>query len=218
MSTENLPQDLTYNLISNKSSDNEESKDDNRKLKRIQYLQVFDTKAPWLWESLAILFSFICTAIVAGFLKYQDGKNPDVWKLSIGPNSVVSIIGSFVESSYLLVIASILLHLKWRHFRQPQQLGDLRLFDESIRGPWGSLKILLLKNRSTSLASCAALVTVLSYFTDFAFQQTLNFYSGLQQNVTGAPTPMITVAPSYDPNNYLLSQVDVDPGTLLDVN
>ena len=112
----------------------------------------------------------------------------------------------------MLVLAGIVTHLKWRHFRTPQRLSDIRLFDESTQSEVRSFKLLFTQYRD-SLASLAAIIAILAFFGDFAFQQTLGFeIVAVQSSYDSAPS--VNVSLLYDPNDYLMTDVDSNPGNI----
>lgn len=158
----------------------------------------------WLWEILAVLFSLVCVITIIVVLRYEDGRFLDQWNLKISVNAVVSFIGALAKSSFMLAIVEIISQLKWLHFqRQPQRLEDLNTYDESSRGPWGSVKLLALGyvDKKSLLASWAALVTIFALFVDPALQLVIVQPSKLAPS-SQQPAPAFQVSQVYDPNDY----------------
>ncbi|KAL8790578.1 MAG: hypothetical protein Q9195_006258 [Heterodermia aff. obscurata] len=112
-------------------------------------------------------------AIIA-VLAFEDGKQVDQWGFRITPNAVVSFIATLAKSSLLLVTAETIGQLKWLHYHgRPHELSDMKLFDEASRGPLGSLKLLISKDKSKLLTSIAAIIVLGALFVDPFVQYTM---------------------------------------------
>ena len=153
----------------------------------------------WLWEILACAFSFISIVALIGLLKHEDQRPLNEWTVRITPNAIVSFIAALTKSSFLVVVTEILGQLKWLHFhKSPRNLSDLSLFDQASRGPWGSIKLLLLKNGKTVTASCAAVVVLLALLVDPFVQLVITFPS--KNIITPGLEAKLTRTIIHDPN------------------
>ena len=156
----------------------------------------------WTWEIMASLFSLGCMAAVVVVLIYEQGKPLDQWNRGIGrnisPSAVVSFLGTLGRSACMLALTEAISQLKWMHFNsRSHRLSDLELFDDASRGPWGALVLIISKNKSTVLASCASVLVLLSLLMDPFMQLIFNFPSKLSTMST-LPDPLFT-SQVYDP-------------------
>ncbi|KAI1105522.1 hypothetical protein F4804DRAFT_341127 [Jackrogersella minutella] len=97
----------------------------------------------WWWEILAIILSITCICGLGVLLAKIDDAPLQSWSLPIQPNSLVAALITVAKASMMLVVASCIGQLKWRHFAvHSRRLVDLQLFDNASRGPWGSAILL----------------------------------------------------------------------------
>ena len=174
----------------------------------------------WTWEMMASMFSLVCMVAVVIVLCYEQGKPLGQWNQGIGrnisPSVVVSFIGTLGRSSSMLAITEVISQLKWMHFSDgAQRLSDLQLFDEASRGPWGASVLILTRNKSTALASCASILVVLSLLMDPFMQLIFDFPMRLVTE-SDKPDPILTTQ-MYDPqgllarNNQCSDYSDIEP-------
>lgn len=157
----------------------------------------------WLWELGASVLSLVCIASIAAVASSQQGKPLEEWRRGLGrnisPTAVVSFLGTIGKSACLVALASIVSQLKWMHFSgAARKLSDLQLFDDASRGPMGALLLVMLRNKTTLLASCASVVTLASLLLDPFVQLIFDFPSELRPAVEGA-APGILSSQTYDP-------------------
>ncbi|KAK1706325.1 hypothetical protein BDP67DRAFT_569640 [Colletotrichum lupini] len=85
------------------------------------------------------------------------------WLISI--NSLIAVFTAVFKAALILPVAEGLGQLKWNWFDRSQTLGDLVLFDNASRGPWGYL------------AGLGAFITVAALAIDAFSQATINLGS-----------------------------------------
>lgn len=155
----------------------------------------------WLWELLACLLSIACIVAIVGVLIYEDNQPLEEWSLVIGPNAVVSFIGTLAKSSFLLAVAELTSQQKWLYFlRKPQKLNDLQLFDDAAQGPWGSFKLIVLRHRHALVASFAALVVLVALLVDPFIQLVFSFPLRPVWDPTHSPT--FQTATEWNPSKH----------------
>ena len=155
----------------------------------------------WLWELLACFLSIACLAAIVGVLIYEDNQPLDEWSLFIGPNAVVSFIGTLAKSSFLVALTEVISQYKWLHFlSKPQKLHDLQCFDEASRGPWGSFKLIIFKHKNALVASLASLVLLVSLLVDPFVQLVFSFPIQFVNDPTQFPTFQTSTV--WNPSKY----------------
>ena len=82
-----------------------------------------------------------------------------------------------MKAAILLVTAEGLSQLKWQRFRKERPLLHLVTYDMAIRGPWGSLQLMLAIRHYYIVASISAFATVAALAIDPFTQQILRYYS-----------------------------------------
>lgn len=162
----------------------------------------------WLWEISSAILSLLSIAAIFGVLIYENGKELNQWglkNLHINPNAVIAFLGAIAKSSLLMTLTEIICQLKWLHYlgATPQRLSDLDLFDKASRSPWGALKLSVRANRKAFLATCAALIVLLSILMDPFFQLVFNF-----------PQRPTLLSPAVNATLRTCSQFDAGPYAL----
>jgi len=81
-----------------------------------------------------------------------NGRRPPAWhlgKLEITANALVSLATEFAKMSMTASVVNLLAQFKWlRLFEQPSQpLMSLQVHHDATQGPWGSMMLLLKKER-----------------------------------------------------------------------
>jgi hypothetical protein len=137
----------------------------------------------WWWGEIAfLLLSWILLLGIIVLLRCGDHTALSNWRFPLKPNSVLAILTTFARATLLVPIISCVGQLKWLHFRRPNALHHLNLFDGTCPGPWGSLLLLfeLRKLQKVAiLAWAAALLSVLSLGISPTTQQALTFANEL---------------------------------------
>lgn len=160
----------------------------------------------WIWECLSVFLSVGCMAAIVAVAIQFNGKPLNDWSIhdselgrSISPTAVVSFLGVLGRSACLVVLAGVISQLKWLHFnKRSRPLYDMELFDEASRGPWGSLRLLVLKNKTTMLASCASVITLASLVMDPFVQLIFDFPSEFRNVTTESSEVLIETNCIYD--------------------
>ncbi|ORY63891.1 uncharacterized protein BCR38DRAFT_202057 [Pseudomassariella vexata] len=132
------------------------------------------------------------------------------WSLQIQPNSLIAVLTTVGKAAMMVPAASCLSQLKWRHFQlRPQRLGDLEIFDEASRGPWGSAVLILRlcrKLRSQFLTVYGlAILTILALGFDPSAQQVLEF--PLQESKLTNASVQIGRADMYFSKGFLENEI-----------
>jgi hypothetical protein len=104
---------------------------------------------PWstcLWEWTAeiawVVFSVLMLIALVVVLKRFDGVPMPRWSAGVTLNTVIALLSTLARSAFIIPCIESVSQLKWVWFRRERPLGDLQVFDEASRGPWGSIKLL----------------------------------------------------------------------------
>lgn len=141
----------------------------------------------WLWEltCLGISCLFMMAAVVT--LLNVDGTPLAHWNFPIQLNSMVSVLMTISKSALLVSIAECISQAKWMQFgKSPCRLSQLQLFDDSSRGPCGSLQLLLHPKAIGLIAAAGAFLTIACLTLDPFTQQIIAFPSRLVASSTGS--------------------------------
>ena len=164
----------------------------------------------WLWESLSVLLSLVCTAANIAVLRVLDGEAYNSWHIldvDLTPNALISIISTIGKVSLLVPVAECISQLKWTYFhRRAQRLSRLQDFDDASRGPWGCVKFLWKLKHRGGIALFGAAITILALVVDPFTQQILAYPTSLVP--AGNETARISIAKSYDNSYYVQAGTD----------
>lgn len=99
-------------------------------------------RGTWHWEILNVLFSIACVVAMGILLGQLDGKSLSIWAkgMPLSPNAVIAILSTASKASLIMAVAESLSQLQWLHYDKSQSIGQLEMFDDASRGPWGALK------------------------------------------------------------------------------
>jgi hypothetical protein len=88
----------------------------------------------------------------------------------------------------MVPVAAGINQLKWMHFEKAHRLSDLEVFDETSRGPWGSLELIMRLNFNSRalLAIWGSLITIVALAMDPSAWQILSFPSLVSSTQGGA--------------------------------
>ncbi|KAI1119335.1 hypothetical protein F5Y14DRAFT_437895 [Nemania sp. NC0429] len=111
----------------------------------------------WLWELCGITLSIGSVVAVIALAINLDGTPLSDWKHGLSPNAIISALVTVAKTAMLFALAEGLSQTKWLHFWERQEpLGDISVYDDASRGPWGSLKLLRMGLRcKPSMIACA---------------------------------------------------------------
>ncbi|KAF2012585.1 hypothetical protein BU24DRAFT_464961 [Aaosphaeria arxii CBS 175.79] len=135
----------------------------------------------WWWEICAIVVSLVATGVIFIILLKTNGQPLSAWHLPIQLNSFIALCSTIAKSALLVVLAEGISQLKWNHFERTggARLGQLQVFDDASRGPWGSLVFpwKMLKAGVDKLALLGAALTVLIIVFEPFTQQIIDIRS-----------------------------------------
>jgi hypothetical protein len=161
-----------------KSIDSSKPKDDHPSSRKTRIGWRKGTWTGWWWEEIAFLSLswafFLWVVILLGCGNHSPLSK---WE-PLKPNSVLAILTTLTRAALLVPIISCIGQLKWLHYRNPNSLDHLDLFDSTAPGPWGSLLLLFGMRRLDKVALLAwatALFSVLSLGIAPTVQQALTF-------------------------------------------
>ena len=130
----------------------------------------------WLLELSAVCLSVGSTAAVVGVVTQFHNRPLEDWPYRLTINTLVSFLISLSEGAMLLVVASALSPVKWLWFygSKARSLNDIQVIDSATRGHLGALQLIWHTPR-LGLATCSALIIILSFGMDPFTQQILSF-------------------------------------------
>lgn len=165
----------------------------------------------WVYEIIASLVSLAMIAAIFGVLHHYNGWDVDLWDYSWSLGSLIGLLATISQVAMAVPLASGISQLKWTWYKNSQKLTDLDKFEQSSRGPFGSVR-LLFSRPFKFLGAFGAILTIL----------TLAFHT-LVQNAISTRSAMIELDGLYgDPvygaiypqgNNYTDKFLDYTTGT-----
>jgi hypothetical protein len=96
----------------------------------------------WVYEILASVISLTMLAATYGVLKHYNSTDVDAWSHSWQLNSLIGLLATISQIAMAVPLASGISQLKWLWYRDTRKLTDLDKFDQSSRGPFGSVLLL----------------------------------------------------------------------------
>jgi hypothetical protein len=150
----------------------------------------------WAWEVVNAVLLFIMIIATVITLRLHDGQPVPDWPFSITINAMVSTYALVFKSNVALILTSCIGQFQWSWYQSRHLLGDVALFQDAGRSPWGALVWLCRLHLRQPIVALAALVTILGITIDPFFQQlaqpsSCHAYSGALQK------------PSLPRTNYL---------------
>ncbi|KAF4618977.1 hypothetical protein G7Y89_g14870 [Cudoniella acicularis] len=114
----------------------------------------------WAYESICLVVSLGAVGSIISILASFNSRPLPEWPYSLTLNTVIALLAALANVSLAVPVSNGISQLKWNHFKRGNaRLGDLELFDEASRGPWGGWKLLfLIRNRP--LASFGAIAMI----------------------------------------------------------
>lgn len=150
----------------------------------------------WTLELASSVLSIGSTIAIVAILAQFDNKPLDSWRLSIQPNTVVSVLSTVAKSSLFLAVAECISQQKWLYYHSPRlrSFGKFDLFDQASRGPYGAIQLLF--SIKSLPAILGALVTLLSLGMDPFTQQIISFQ---QESLNlGSNRAQVALSRNYD--------------------
>jgi Protein of unknown function (DUF3176) len=96
----------------------------------------------WVYEILSSIISLTILAAIFGVLHHYNSWEVDLWNHSWALSSLVGFLATISQIAMAFPLASGISQLKWTWYRESRKLTDLDKFDQSSRGPFGSVKLL----------------------------------------------------------------------------
>ncbi|KAK1672153.1 hypothetical protein BDP55DRAFT_771132 [Colletotrichum godetiae] len=140
----------------------------------------------WIWsvwwvEMFSSVLALECISAIMIILSIYRGQPLPHWPKLISINSLIAVFTAVFKAALILPVAEGLGQLKWNWFDRSQTLGDLVLFDNASRGPWGSLLLMksyiLRPSIRGYLAGLGAFITVAALAIDAFSQATISLGS-----------------------------------------
>ncbi|KAK1955987.1 hypothetical protein LY78DRAFT_544774, partial [Colletotrichum sublineola] len=131
---------------------------------------------------LSSILALGCIIAMVVVLSIYQGKPLPKWPKLISINSLIAIFTAMFKASLILPVAEGLGQLKWNWFSRSQKLGDLVMFDNASRGPWGSFLLLrkcILTLDRGYLAGLGAFITIAALAID-PFSQAIITHSSCE--------------------------------------
>lgn len=135
----------------------------------------------WWWEIGGVIITLASLFTTIAVLAVLDNRPIDDWNRNIQPSALLSTLTTVGKMGLALVVASCVSQLKWSHFRTPNSLSHLDVFDEVSRGgPWGVAEMFiktrrhLLKRGPNFMVGLLGLITIGAFAIDPMIQQILD--------------------------------------------
>jgi Protein of unknown function (DUF3176) len=111
--------------------------------------------------------------LIVLILSIVNNKPLASWEYSIRPNSLIAVLTTIGKTAMMVIVASCVSQLKWSHFRRPNDLSDMQLYDDASRGPWGAFMMLLRPSSwiRDGLAGLSAIITIMALAIEPMAQQ-----------------------------------------------
>lgn len=99
--------------------------------------------AGWYLEILWCLVSVACFCALTVVLRRFNGQPLPKWRYGLTINTAVAFLSTISRAGFVIAVSESVSQLKWLWHRRERPLVDFQAFDEASRGPWGSLKLLV---------------------------------------------------------------------------
>ncbi|KAH7076855.1 hypothetical protein BKA63DRAFT_291604 [Paraphoma chrysanthemicola] len=173
----------------------------------------------WRWELFTWALGTIAMSLILALLCIYKDRPLTSWKSKIQISAVVAIFSQVAQSALIVSVSATIGQAKWSTLTSKRPTIDVERYDEAMRGPEGSIKMLvaaLASPRSpdnrrfrTHLALLAALVTVLMLsfgtFTQQAVAINVRHVENNSQDIGASST--VSRALSYRAEDSTPSQV-----------
>ncbi|KAH7363700.1 hypothetical protein BKA66DRAFT_573396 [Pyrenochaeta sp. MPI-SDFR-AT-0127] len=125
----------------------------------------------WRWELFTWTLGTLAMSLILTLLCIYKDKSITSWKSTVQISAVVAIFSQLAQSALIVSVSATIGQAKWSTLQSKRRTIDVERFDEAMRGPEGSLKMLAaaisnprspdMKRFRTYLALVASLVTLL---------------------------------------------------------
>lgn len=168
----------------------------------------------WRLETLTIVFSWLCLAVIGILFYHYDGKPLPRWPLGFDLNSIANIPGKFMEGSIASVIYPVMCQLYYLWFRKARPIQDIETFAEAARSVH-KVPILWRAQRCWGLASLLALCFVVSFAITTNVQQAISVKTVLVSYGMGT-LPISTRISRPQSSTSLFSNIDTQTLVTID--
>ncbi|KAK7923474.1 hypothetical protein PG985_007545 [Apiospora marii] len=101
-----------------------------------------------LWTWFGSVSCFIAIIVVLAILSNKESPN---WYFEITPNAVIQLLATFSQALLMASVSAGMGQKKWLRMLSVRPMIDFHRLDQSSRGPWGSL-VLLISRRGGPMA------------------------------------------------------------------
>ncbi|KAH0439956.1 hypothetical protein CcaCcLH18_02673 [Colletotrichum camelliae] len=132
----------------------------------------------WWMEIFSSFLALGCIIAMVVILSIYQGQPLPRWPKLISINSLIAVFTAIFKASLILPVAEG--QLKWNWFDRFQKLGDLVIFDNASRGPWGSFLLMIKyipRPDKGYLAGLGAFITIAALAIDPFSQAIINHRS-----------------------------------------
>ncbi|KAI0021597.1 hypothetical protein F4780DRAFT_770094 [Xylariomycetidae sp. FL0641] len=123
-----------------------------------------------------MFLSITAMVLLIALLLKIDNLPMERWKLPIQPNSLIAVFTTVGKTALMVVAASCISQLKWRHLiLRPRRIIDIQHFDDASRGPWGATTMIwhLALRARPLIAIGFAVITIVALGIDATAQQVI---------------------------------------------
>ncbi|KAH6894460.1 hypothetical protein B0T10DRAFT_545972 [Thelonectria olida] len=132
----------------------------------------------WYLEILWCITSAGCFCALCIILYQFDDHPLPKWPLGLTINPVIAFLSTVSRTGFVVPVCESISQLKWLWYRKERHLADFQAFDDASRGPWGSLKLLVvMRTKAWILALLPALVLATSLLTSTLTQSVVAYPS-----------------------------------------
>lgn len=96
----------------------------------------------WVYEIVASIASLAIIGVIVVVLNHYNSTDVNTWSHSWALNSLVGLLATVSQVAMAFPLTSCISQLKWLWYKDSRKLTDLDTFEQSSRGPFGSLGLL----------------------------------------------------------------------------
>jgi hypothetical protein len=155
----------------------------------------------WWPEIVSCVISIASAmALVLVLMHFRDRPLPN-WPLGLTLNTLIAFLATLSRSTFIIPANESVSQSKWLWFREARPLKDFQTFDEASRGPWGSLKLLIVTRASFS-SVVTFILLISAFFTATLTQSVVTYPTRLTKVETPALQPSVSRATHIEDNAY----------------